>query len=123
MSCIKETKTCIGASGGNLNITAYLYHHDSLIVNKPGYLDTVFVKYNSSNLPGLSPSDYDTYFVGDSASAFVKLTGLRCGDYYFYGVGMDTVSSPGHPFHVSGGTPFSTSEISGEIIIHVPVTE
>ncbi len=117
------TLVCTGGSGGNVTMVAYLYHHDSLIVNKRNYRDTVFVKFNTQNLPGTHASNYDAVFVGDSISNNVHLTGLKCGNYYIYGVGLDTITSPGLPFRVSGGIPFSTSTISGEITLHVPVTE
>ena len=125
-SCKHDTPAapaCVAGSGGNVTVVAYLFHHDSMIVNKPDYRDSVFVKFNTHNLPGTNASSYDAVFVGDSVSENVHLTGLKCGDYYIYGVGLDTITSPGFPFHVSGGIPFSISATTGEITMHVPVTE
>lgn len=114
---------CVAGAGGNVTIVAYLFHHDSLITNKPGYLDTVYVKFNTQNFPGPDPSDYDAMYFGDTLENLVHLEELKCGDYYIYGVGLDTISSPGFPFRVTGGIPFSTTATSGEIVLHVPVVE
>ena len=114
---------CVAGTGGDLTIVAYLFHHDSVISNKRDYLDTVYVKFNTQNFPGSDPSNYDIFFVGDTMEDQIHLEELKCGDYYIYGVGLDTITSPGFPFRVSGGIPFSTLTTSGEITLHVPVTE
>jgi hypothetical protein len=121
-SC-KKSEKCVGGPGGNLTIVAFLQHHGRTIPNQAGHPDTVFVKYNTKNSPGSSPSNYDAFFVGEAGEDHVHVTGLKCGDYYLYGVGkdttLDTVSNP----HVSGGIPYSTDKTSGEIDLNIPVTE
>ena len=100
-----------------------LYHHDKLIANDPAHLDTVYVKFNTRESPGANLSNYDATFVGKAGEDHVNVTGLKCGDYYFFGAGWDTVSSPGNKFRVTGGIAFSTGKESGEIIFTLPVSE
>ena len=121
----KETPApaCVAGTGGNNTVVAYLYHHDSLIANKPDYRDTVYVKFNTLNFPGTGPSSYDAVFVGDSAENHIRIDGLICGDYYLFGVALDTISSPGFPFRVFGGIPFSITGTGGSYSIHIPVVE
>ena len=62
----------------------------------------VYVKFGTSELPGTLPSNYDASFSTNPPDSFtVKVTGLKEGDYYFYGIGFDsTIMLP-----VSGGLP------------------
>lgn len=117
-SCGKDDN-CKAGKGGNLTIMAYPEHHGKTIYNQPAYADTVFVKYDSQSLPGLTPSDYDTYFKGETGEDHVHMSGLSCGKYYFYAVGWDSSINQ----RVTGGIPYSTDETSGEIKIKIPVTE
>src|SRR5947209_3385239 len=80
-SCKKKNE-CTGGSGGNLTIVAFPQHHGMTIYNKGNYPDTVYVKYNTLDFPGTSPSAYNAIFVGDSGEDHVHITGLQCGNYY-----------------------------------------
>jgi len=124
-ACKKEKK-CEAGTGGGLTLVAFAEHHGVKIFNLDstqqfpnGYPDTVYVKFNTQDSPGLSPSNYDTYFVGEGGEDHIHLEGLKCGDYYFYAVGWD----PSINERVFGGTKFSTSQNSGEVVVHIPVTE
>lgn len=121
-SC-KKKDDCEAGTGGNLTVVAYLKHHGRVIANQPGHPDTVFVKFNTQNSPGSSPSSYDTYFVGEEGEDHVHMEGLQCGDYYFYGVGQDTTLDTIQNPHVVGGIPFSTDNTSGEVEFTIPVAE
>lgn len=119
-SSCKPDKECEDAgTGGNLTVVATLKHHSKVIYNQPNYLDTVFVKFNTQDLPGTEPLDFDTYFVGEAGEDHVHLDGLKCGDYYIYGAAFDTTITQ----RVVGGIPFSTTQTDGEIELIVPVTE
>lgn len=83
-SCSKE------GTGGKATVVVYPVHHSSPIINHVGYPDTVYVKFNTRDLPGTSPSDYDTYFVGDPRTDHVDCKNLRWGDYYFLVAGYDS---------------------------------
>lgn len=117
-SCKKKDE-CVGGSGGNLTIVARLQHHGKTIYNQGNYPDTVFIKYNTQEYPGSSASAYSTFFVGDSGEDHVHISGLQCGNYYLYGVGLDTSINQ----RVTGGIPFSTTQKSGEVELNIPVTE
>jgi hypothetical protein len=118
-SSCKKDDGCDAGTGGNLTVVAVLKHHSKVIYNQASYPDTVFVKFNSSEYPGANVSDYDTYFVGEAGEDHVHLENLKCGNYYFYGVGFDTTITQ----RVKGGIPFSTEQTDGEIDLDLPVTE
>lgn len=118
-ACNRKDNTCVAGTGGKLTIVAYLQHHGKPIYSQSNYHDTVFLKFNTQNLPGVKASDFDTYFVGNDTENFVTLTGLKCGEYYIYGAGYDTSIFQ----RVVGGIPYNTSESSGTISINLPVTE
>ena len=119
----KKKDDCNAGSGGNLTVVAFLEHHGRNIPNQAGHPDTVWVKYNTQNSPGSSTSAYDGYFVGEEGEDHVHCTGLKCGDYYFFATGLDTTLDTIANPHVSGGTPFSTDNESGEVDLHIAVSE
>jgi hypothetical protein len=116
-SCKKEDK-CIAGTGGSLTIVAKLRHHGELIPNDSLRPDTVWVKFNAKDWGG-APNEYDLRFIGEFPEDHVHLSGLKCGDYYFYASGWDTSIVQ----LVKGGIPFSTDKESGEIVLDIPVTE
>lgn len=115
----KKDVDCSAGKGGSLTIVAFPQHHGKPIYNLPNYFDTIYVKFNTKEAPGISPSNYDTYFVGQAGEDHVHMEGLKCGDYYFLGAGFDTTISQ----RVIGGIPFSTEQKEGEINLNIPVTE
>ena len=120
-SC-KKKDNCEAGTGGELTVVAYLKHHGSLIANQPGDPDTVWVKFNTQNAPGSGVSNYDKFFVGEDGEDHVQISGLKCGDYYFYGAGKDTTLDSTQD-RVAGGIPFSTDKTSGEVNLDIPVSE
>lgn len=114
-SCCKE------GIGGDVTLTATLKHHSVIMVNHPNYPDTVFVKYNTNQLPGTRVSDFDTYFVGTPGENYVHIHGLKCGNYYLYAVGIDSAG----PYRVTGGIPLKINygERKEAISVDIPVTE
>ena len=119
LSACKKEDTCTAGTGGGLTLVVYPQHHGVSIPNQDNYRDTVMVKFNTQEFPGAGPSLYDLVVAGDSAEDHVHIPGLTCGDYYIYAVGFDTTQNK----RVTGGMPFSTSATSGEVIVHLPVTE
>ncbi len=117
-SCKKDDK-CSAGTGGSLTIVAFPQHHGKAIYNQPNYPDTIYVKFNTQNSPGISAANYDTYFVGEAGENHVHMSGLKCGDYFFLGAGFDTTINQ----RVVGGIPFSTEQTEGEISLNIPVTE
>lgn len=100
-------------TGGKVTVVCDIYHHEG-----PTHGDTVYVKFGTKDLPGTKPTDYDLTVIGDPNSTTVNVTNLKCGDYYFYAVGLDTV-----PQRVTGGRSVSFDEEDGTIQISLPVTE
>lgn len=108
-------------SGGKAMLMITPQHHGINIINHVGYPDTVFVKYNSNELPGTKPSDYDAYFVGAPRSSEIDCDNLKWGKYYIYVVGFDSAG----PYRVTGGIPLNVkySQRKSMVMVTVPVTE
>lgn len=115
----KDDDDCTAGTGGDLVLVVSPKHHGEDIYSQGNYRDTVYIKFNTQEFPGASPSAYDLIAVGDSGEEHVHIHGLKCGDYYIYAVGLDT--SLGE--RVFGGKPFATTETSGEIVVDIPVAE
>lgn len=114
-SCHKE------GTGGDATLVVFLEHHGNVIKNHVGWPDTVFVKFGAQESPGISPGDYDTYFIGEVGEDHVHCEGLKWGNYFLYGVGMDSTG----PYRVTGGLPvkIARKERKEEVIVHLAVTE
>ena len=96
-------------------------HHGATIINHVGYPDTVFLKFNTNELPGTKPSDYDTYFIGTPRNNEIDCDNLKWGKYYVYVVGYDSIFGA----RVSGGVPLNVkySQRKSMVGVTVPVTE
>lgn len=114
-SCCKE------GTGGEVEIEVTLKHHGTVIKNHIGWPDTVFVKFNTNQLPGTKPSDFDAYFIGETGETHVHITGLKCGNYFLYAAGIDSAG----PYRVTGGIPFKIkhSQRKEKFELEIPVTE
>ena len=118
ISCKKETK-CVAGSGGDISIVARLRHHGVLIPNDSLRPDTVWVKFNATTWSN-PPSGYNLRFIGEAGEDHVHVTGLTCGDYFFYGAGYDTTIGQ----KVTGGIQYSADGKTKEIDpFNIPVTE
>jgi hypothetical protein len=107
-------------TGGSKTIAAFPQHHTKPIISQPGYVDSAFVKFNTQDFPGTSPSDYDLVLAGEEGEDHVHIEGLKCGDYFIYMTGFDTSL----PHRVTGGIPYHIDENApSEIDLNVPVTE
>jgi hypothetical protein len=114
-SCTKE------GLGGDTTLVVFLQHHTKTIINRTTYLDTVYLKFNSKDLPGTKPSDFDTFFVGEAGEDHVHCKGLKTGDYYLYGAGYDTTI----PARVVGGmhVKIKYKDRKNEVDVNLAVTE
>jgi hypothetical protein len=112
---------CKPGTGGNATLVVFPQHHGKAITNHVGYPDTVFVKFNVKELPGLKAGDYDTYFIGTGEEDHVTCTGLKCGQYFLYGVGFDSIGN----YRVAGGMSYKLKhkERKGETNVDLAVTE
>lgn len=106
--------------GGTFTLSVFPKHHDVPIFSQANYVDSAFVKFNSSDLPGTSPSDFDMVIAGTPGEDHLHIEGLKCGDYFIYLTGFDTAINQ----RVTGGIPYSIPEDApSEIDLDVPVTE
>lgn len=119
MACRKEIDDCKGGTGGDNSMMVYLKHHSKLITAVPGHADTLFIKYDTNELPGENPSDFDAFYVGDTLTDHFMITGLNCGDYYLFAAGWDTSITQ----RVKGGIPVTIDDDAGQLTVNVPVTE
>ena len=102
-------------TGGNADLTAYVEHHH-VAINYP----TVYVKFNSKDLPSDPTNNYDLKIVGTDGN-HVKISGLRPGNYFIYSTGFDnSIMAP-----VKGGiaVKIKWTERKKDIDVNVPVTE
>jgi hypothetical protein len=111
--------TYIGGTGGDVTLVLKPQHHGVPIVSDSTYLDTAYIKFNTSNSPGENASDYDLVIAGEENEDHVHAPGMKRGKYFIRMTGWDHTINQ----RVSGGIPYEFSQTSGEIDIAVPVTE
>ncbi len=110
------TSCCKPGSGGDATIVAFPQHHGKEIKGA-----TVYIKYNAKDFPGTDLSKYDATFVGEAEEEHVHCKSLKCGKYYLYAIGFDSMIMQA----VSGGIAIKVkhSEREKEIDMNIPVTE
>jgi hypothetical protein len=112
-------KGCKPGTGGDLTFRIYPQHHGANIPNRAAYLDTVYIKFNASDFPGINPSSYNIVAAGKAGEDFITIPSMHCGQYFIYATGQDTTINQ----RVVGGIPIDIGETSGTKTIYVPVTE
>ena len=105
---------CTAGSDGSIVIKANMVHHTRGIKGA-----TLRIKYCEQELPGESAADYDLNIKGSDADTFVIASGLKAGDYFFFGSGYDSLIFQ----EVKGGQPFTLSETSDTVKVNVYITE
>lgn len=114
-------KSCQAGSGGDVTLVLKPQHHTIPIAGSQNYRDTAYIKFNATDFPGPSPSLYDMVVAGNANEDFVRVSGLKCGQYYIMMTGFDT--SAVWNIRVIGGLPVDFDDQSGEKTIVVPVNE
>src|SRR4051812_8870496 len=84
---------------GEATLVVFPQHHGRTIPNAAGYPDSVYVKFNTQDLPSDPTHNYDVVFVGEVGEDHVHCTSLHSGKYYLFATGWDTTISQ----RVSGG--------------------
>ncbi len=105
-SCHKE------GLGGNGSIIGIVSHHEKPIPNC-----VVYIKFNTSDFPGESPTNYDGSVTADSKGEYT-FPKVYAGDYYLYGIGYDNAIME----IVKGGIPVKVKR-NKSTQADVPVTE
>lgn len=107
---------CRAGTGGDLTFVLKPMHHSNPIVGA-----TVRIKFSAQDFPGEN-GEYDMILAAGAQEASITVTGLKCGEYYLYGTGIDSTLA-GPDYSVRGGIPYSTEKESGTIELIIPVTE
>ena len=119
---LMATQSCNKAgTDGEATLVVFPQHHGATIANQPGYPDSVYVTFNTQDLPADPTHHYDAVFVGETGEDHVHCTTLHTGKYYLFVTGWDTSLNA----RVSGGMAIKIkhSEKKKEIDTKVPVTE
>ena len=111
--------TYTAGTGGNVTIVAKPQHHGVPIVSDSSYVDSAYVKFNTSNSPGSNVSNYDLVIAGEAGEDHVHIPQLKRGKYFIFMAGWDHMISQ----RVTGGIPYEVTQTSGEIDLAVPVSE
>jgi len=78
------TSCCDGGGGGSSVVKGKVLHHDQAIPNA-----MVYIKYNAKDLPSTNTLVYNDSVKANSNAEY-SISGLKCGDYYLYGKGIDS---------------------------------
>jgi hypothetical protein len=109
LSCRKEET--LAGKGGNATLTITPQHHGLNIANSK-----VYIKYNAKNTPSFYDDSVQTNMQNGIPKAI--FTQLTKGDYYIYGIGIDTTIMQ----TVKGGIPYTIENETAQTI-YLPVTE
>ena len=107
--------------GGDATLVVFPQHHGAPISSSATYFDSVYVKFDTKEIPADPTHDYDAVFVGEAGEDHVHVEGLKWGNYSIYCAGWDTSINE----RVVGGvaTKIKRGDRKDEIDLTVPVTE
>ena len=114
VTCKKDK--CPAGEGGNLTLKLKTIHHNNYI-----YGCLVKIKFGTQDFPGATGA-FDLTKQAGAHDSTITFSGLKCGDYYIYGTGVDS-SLTSTDKSVSGGIPYSTTKDDGVVELTLPVTE
>jgi hypothetical protein len=111
------TNNCIGGKGGAVTFEVKTIHHIREIKGC-----TIYIKYNAQDFPGENASNYDYVFKADDSMSISYTDSMKCGKYYLFATGIDSLLSPPNNI-VKGGVPINISQIQDTARINLYVTE
>ena len=119
ISCKKEDNppVCVAGSGGNVEIVTFAIHNGDTLINSDQKQDTAYIHYGSTTSPGTDPAVYDDYFVSEAGEDHIHMNNLKCGSYYIYRTGFDSVSQTRY----TGGMGVEVTKTSGEVLAGITV--
>lgn len=109
--------TCVGGIGDSLYLNVRTVHH-----TRPVTGCKVYIKYNTNTFPGEVTSVYDDSIQIANDTVAGTFTNLKCGKYYLYATGVDSLLDPTH-WTVKGGIPFYSPYNDTTLNVTVFVTE
>lgn len=106
---------------GDATLVVFAKHHGTIIPNQALYPDTVYVKFNTQELPADPTHDYDAIFVGEAGEDHVHMASMHTGKYFLFVTGWDTSINA----RVFGGmaVKIKWKDRKSEIDLDVPVVE
>jgi hypothetical protein len=113
--CKPQSNNSIGGKGGSGSVAVYPQHHE---VAKNLVNMKVYVKYNTLDAPAGGAYDDSLSCTNHDSLSSSTFTGLKNGNYYFYGYGYDTSVNK----NVKGGSPFTLSAQS-TVSLEIAVSE
>lgn len=121
-SCKEDDTTtpinnCVGGKGGSVTFEVKTIHHIREIKGC-----TIYIKYNAQDFPGENPSSYDYVFKADDSLSVSYTDSMKCGKYYLFATGIDSLLSPPNNI-VKGGVPINISQVQDTTKINLYVTE
>lgn len=111
MAACERDETEVAGKGGNAIVKVTPQHHAKDITEC-----TIYIKYNTQDKPAAYDDSVKCVMVDGKPVA--TFSGLKKGNYYFYGRGYD----PDIAQDVNGGLPYTVVE-DKEYSILLPVTE
>jgi hypothetical protein len=108
---------CVAGKGDFLSLNIRTVHH-----TRPVSGCKVYIKYNTNSFPGEITSVYDDSLQIPNDTVAGTFSGLKCGKYYLYATGIDSLLDP-TVWIVKGGIPFSTEYNDTTLNVSVYVTE
>ena len=108
---------CSAGIGGNVTIVSFAKHNGIYIINSSTNQDTAYIKFNATTSPGLSPADYDYFYVSHEGEDHIHCEDLKCGNYFLYRTAFDTTTMTRY----SGTQVINITQTTGEIDIETDV--
>lgn len=114
-ACTKESLD------GEATLVVKPAHHGTPIVSSATYQDSVFVKFDATEIPADPTHDYDALIVGAVGEDHIHVEHPTKGNYSIYCTGWDTSINE----RVKGGVviEIKRKDRKDEIVVDVPVTE
>lgn len=96
-------------------------HHGDPISSTAAYRDSVFIKFDVTDVPADPTHDYDALVVGEVGEDHIHVENVKWGEYSIFCTGWDTAYNR----RVTGGVAvkIKRKERNEEIVVNVPVTE
>ena len=108
-------------TGGHADLVVFPIHHGVHVPAYSNYPDSVYLFFNSKDLPANPTHSADAIFTGETGEDHVHCNDLRPGNYFLYVAAWDTL----HQVRVTGGmaVKIKFKERKQEINVEVPVIE
>ena len=108
-------------TGGKATLVIFPIHHDVPVVSKSYYRDSVFLFFNTKDLPVDPVNHADIVFTGETGEDHIHCENLHTGNYFVYVTAWDTL----HRVRVTGGMAVTIKfkERKQEIDVKIPLTE